>query len=66
MVQIYPHNFKMADGRHLEKKTKMIIFCNKLTDIDEIWYSDAPWPSEPHEPIKFANSKIQDGGQLPS
>jgi len=44
----------MADGRHFEKKTvKSPYLCNRLTDFDEIWYSDACWPLTADLPLKF-------------
>jgi len=37
----------MADGRHLEKKDKLLYFSNDLTDVDEILQADAHWHSGP-------------------
>ena len=39
--QSAPNKSKMADGRHFEKTVKSLYLCNRLTDFDKIWYSDA-------------------------
>ena len=52
----------MADGRHFEKTVKSLYLCNRLTDFDEIWYSDAHWTGTADVPLKFRILKIQDGG----
>jgi len=42
----------MADGRHFEKKTvKSLYLCNRLTDLDKIWYSDSYWPLTADRPL---------------
>ena len=57
------HKSKMADGRHFEKKTVMSPYlCNRLTDFDEIWYSDAYWPFTADLPLKFRIFDNQNGG----
>ena len=53
----------MADVRHFEKTVKSLYLCNRLTDFDKIWYSDAYWPltaDRPSKNIEFL--KIQNGG----
>jgi len=35
-----------------------------MTDIDEIWYSDASAPSRHRQPMKFGKLDNQDGGGL--
>jgi len=55
----------MADGRHFGKKTiKSPYLCNRLTDFDEVWYSDAHWllRADADLPLKFRIFEIQDGG----
>ena len=44
---------KMADGRHFEKNVKSLYLCNRLTDFDKIWYSDAYQPLTADRPLKF-------------
>ena len=40
-----PKKSKMADGRHFEKNpVKSLYLCNRLTDLDKIWYNDAYSP----------------------
>ena len=49
-----PNKSKMADGRNFEKKTvKSLYLCNRLTDFDKIWYSDAYWPDTADLWLKF-------------
>jgi len=36
-----------------------------MTDLHEIWYDDAHWPSEEYGQLKFLTLKIQHGGQPP-
>jgi len=63
MVPVAPKKSKMADGRHFEKKTvKSLYLCNRLTDFDKIWYSDAHWPLTADLWLKFRIFKIQNGG----
>jgi len=52
----------MADGCHFEKTVKSLYLCNRLTDFDKIWYSDAYWPLTADRPLKFRFVKIQNGG----
>ena len=35
------------------KTVKSPYLCNRLTDFDEIWYSDAYWPHAADLPLKF-------------
>jgi len=41
---------------------KLLYLCNRLTDFDEIWYSDAHCPLTADRPLKFRICEIQDGG----
>jgi len=53
----------MADGRHFEKTVKSLYLCNRLTDFDKVWYSDAHWPLIGDLSLKFRFFlKIQNGG----
>ena len=54
--------FKMADGRHFEKKpVKSSYLSNRYTDFDEIWHGDANWLPTGDRPLKFRISQNQDG-----
>jgi len=46
---------KIQDGgrRPLKKTVKPPYLCNRLTDFDEIWYSDAHWTRTADVPLKF-------------
>ena len=52
-AQSAPSKSKMADDRHFEKTVKSPYLCNRLTDFDKIWYSDAYWPLTADLPLKF-------------
>ena len=56
----------MADGRHFEKTVKSLYLCNRLTDFDKIWYSDAHWPPTAVRPLKFWISENSRWRQPPS
>ena len=49
----------MADGRHFEKTVKSLYLCNRMTDFDKIWYSDAYWPLTADRRLKFRIFEIQ-------
>jgi len=52
----------MADCRHFDKKVKLPYLCNRLTDFDDIWYSDAHWALTADLPLKlriFENPRWQ-------
>jgi len=49
----------MVDGRHFEKTIKSLYLCNRMTDFDKIWYSDAYWPLTADRPLKFQIFEIQ-------
>ena len=53
VVPIGAQQIHMADGRHFEKTVKSLYLCNRLTDFDKIWYSDAYWPLTADLPLKF-------------
>ena len=47
----------------LKKTVKSLYLCNRLTDFDKIWYSDAHWPLTADRALKFLIfEKIQNGG----
>jgi len=52
----------MADGRHFEKTVKSPYLCNRLTDFDEIWYSDAHFTLTVDLLLKFRIFENQHGG----
>ena len=52
----------MADIWKLQKSRYL---RNGLTDLNEIWYADATWVSQPLRPLKNWIWKIQDNGELP-
>jgi len=35
------------------KTVKSLYLCNRLTDFDEIWHSDAHWSPTADRPLKF-------------
>jgi len=51
-------------GRPLLKKTvKSPYLCNRLTEFDEIWYSDACWPLTMDLPLNYQNFEKPYGGR---
>jgi len=46
----------------LKKTVKSPYLCNRLTDFDKIWYSDAYWPLTADLSLKFRIFEIQNGG----
>jgi len=41
------------------KIEKLWYICNRLTDFDKFWHSDASWLPRPNRLLKFKHSKIQ-------
>ena len=48
-----PTNPRWRTAAILKKSVKSLYLCNRLTDFDKIWYSDAYWPLTVDRPLKF-------------
>jgi len=65
VVPIGAQQFQDGGRPPFWKKTiKSPYLCNRLTDFDEVWYSDAHWllTADADLPLKFRIFEIQDGG----
>ena len=48
-----PTNPRWRTAAILKKTVKSLHLCNRLTDFDKIWYSDAYWPLTADRALKF-------------
>jgi len=48
-----PTNPRWRTAAILKKTVKTLYLCNRLTDFDEIWYSDAYWLLTADLPLNF-------------
>ena len=48
-----PTNPRWRTAAILKKTVKTPYLCNRLTDFDDIWYSDVFWPLTADLPLKF-------------